>query len=354
METTLQVIMEQLKDMSAVQSELKSDICAEVKSDVNKINADLATQMHAVESKVSECMSVIREELQTQIGDLCAGQAELEERLDKQQKDVHSMVEQNTRDLREGIEATRRDFEARLAAVETRARRAGNSGPGTNTSTVKPPKFDGTTSWDVFHRQFEAAALQNNWQPREKAAHLLSVLQGQAAEIVRTVPEEATYEEISGALKGRFGDHQLAAAFRSQFKARVQTSGETLQEFAAAVEQLAHRALVGLPLAFIQTEASHAFIDGVRDRELKQHLLMGGDRNLNEALNQAMKLEAAKEAAGATAKLRGLTGASPRANYPAERRRDARPVCWQCGSTGHLRRDCRRGSREEGKDQGNE
>jgi hypothetical protein len=60
---------------------------------------------------------------------------------------------------------------------------------------------------------------------------------------------------------------------------------------------LAHRALVGLPEGHIQTEAAHAFIDGIRDREVKQHLLMGGDRTLNEALNQAVKLEAAKAAA---------------------------------------------------------
>jgi hypothetical protein len=64
------------------------------------------------------------------------------------------------------------------------------------------------------------------------------------------------------------------AAYWSQLKAKVQTSGEMLQEFATAVEQLAHRTFVGLPLAFIQTEAAHSFIDGVRDREVKQHLLM--------------------------------------------------------------------------------
>jgi hypothetical protein len=40
-------------------------------------------------------------------------------------------------------------------------------------------------------------------------------------------------------------------------------SGERLQEFAAAVEQLAHRALVGLPIDFIRTEAAYAFIDGL-------------------------------------------------------------------------------------------
>jgi hypothetical protein len=40
-----------------------------------------------------------------------------------------------------------------------------------------------------------------------------------------------------------------------------------LQAFAAAVEQLAHQAIVGLPEGHIQTEAAHAYIDGIRDWE---------------------------------------------------------------------------------------
>jgi hypothetical protein len=127
---------------------------------------------------------------------------------------------------------------------------------GANADKVKPPKFDGSTSWVVFHCQFDAAAIHNDWTPREKAAHLLSVLQGQAADVLHSVPAEASYEDIVGALQDRFGDHQLAVAYRSHLKARVQTSGETLQEFAAAVEQLAHWALVGLPVGHIQTEAT--------------------------------------------------------------------------------------------------
>jgi hypothetical protein len=62
------------------------------------------------------------------------------------------MVEQQTQNLQQDIEATRRELEAKLAAVETRTRGAGDSGPGANTSTVKPLKFDGTTSWAVFYR----------------------------------------------------------------------------------------------------------------------------------------------------------------------------------------------------------
>jgi hypothetical protein len=48
---------------------------------------------------------------------------------------------------------------------------------------------------------------------------------------------------------------------------------------------------------FIQREAIHAFINGVRGQKLKQHLLMGGDRSLNEALHQDLKLYVAKGAA---------------------------------------------------------
>ena len=128
----------------------------------------------------------------------------------------------------------------------------------------------------------------------------------------------------------------------------MQESGETFQEFAAAVEQLAHRVLFGLPVTFIQTEAAHSFIDGIRDREVKQHPLMGGDWTLNEALNNALKLEAGKAAAGPLARVRELTGAIARASQTPDRRREGRPLFWQCGSAGHLRRECRREPRETG------
>jgi hypothetical protein len=81
---------------------------------------------------------------------------------------------------------------------------------------------------------------------------------------------------------------------------------------------------------------------------------MGGDQNINEALNQALKLEAAKAAAGLPVRLWGLTGVPSRANRPADRRCKVRPICWQCGSTDHLCRDCRQELREGDQDSGNE
>ena len=125
-----------------------------------------------------------------------------------------------------------------------------------------------------------------------------------SADILLNVPAKATHEDIVVSLWNRFRHHQLAAAHRSQLKARVQTSGETLKEFAAAIDQLAHRAFVELIVAFVQTVAAHYFIDGVQDREVKQHLLMGGDTIINEALNQTQTMEAAKATARPPARMR--------------------------------------------------
>jgi hypothetical protein len=81
----------------------------------------------------------------------------------------------------------------------------------------------------------------------------------------------------------------------------TQLNGESLQGSAAAVEQLAHWALVWLPADFNQRQAAHAFVDGVIGRKLKQHFLIGCDKLLNEALNQVLKVETAKAAAGSPA-----------------------------------------------------
>jgi hypothetical protein len=45
-------------------------------------------------------------------------------------------------------------------------------------------------------------------------------------------------------------------------QARIQLSGQTLQYFATAYEQLTHRTVVGLLQHFIQRDAVSAFIGG--------------------------------------------------------------------------------------------
>jgi hypothetical protein len=66
------------------------------------------------------------------------------------------------------------------------------------------------------------------------------------------------YEDTAGDLQRRYGDRQLAAVYWAQLKAKILLIVKSRQEFAAAVDQFVHRALVGLPVDFMQREGSYA------------------------------------------------------------------------------------------------
>jgi hypothetical protein len=97
--------------------------------------------------------------------------------------------------------------------------------------------------------------VHNIWRGWEKATHLLAILQGQAVDVLRSVPTEASSKGIIEAL-GWNADHQLAVAYHAQL------TGESLQEFPATTEQFTHHAFVGLPQYFIWWEAAlHLLIE---------------------------------------------------------------------------------------------
>jgi hypothetical protein len=50
--------------------------------------------------------------------------------------------------------------------------------------------------------------------------------------------------------------------------------------FATSLKQFAHWALVSLPQHLVQMEAAYAFVDGIRNTEVKQKLLIGSARML--------------------------------------------------------------------------
>jgi hypothetical protein len=45
-----------------------------------------------------------------------------------------------------------------------------------------------------------------------------------------------TYKDITEALENGYNDHHLEAAFNSQLKRRIQVTGESLEEFATAID----------------------------------------------------------------------------------------------------------------------
>jgi hypothetical protein len=92
----------------------------------------------------------------------------------------------------------RQGLEAKIAEVEALAERG--RAIGTGAGVAKPPKFDGTTTWTVFQRQFETVAEHNFPMHLEKFTYLITALHGRPTDVLHGFPKGATHEE---ALEGR-------------------------------------------------------------------------------------------------------------------------------------------------------
>jgi hypothetical protein len=125
MDSAQQLIREQLNKLSAGQEEVKTDITT-VSSGQEKIIDELKTDICAVSYELKTDILAVQEKVSAMEDKTNADQAELEQRLKdklvKQLKGVASIVEQQTRNLREdlsrNIEATRKDVEATRRDLE--------------------------------------------------------------------------------------------------------------------------------------------------------------------------------------------------------------------------------------------
>jgi hypothetical protein len=130
----------------------------------------------------------------------------------------------------------------------------------------------------MFWHQFKTIAKHNCWMCHEKSIYLITVSQGRATDVLHGVPKGTTYDETLEAVEDGFGYQYLAAIYRSHLKTRTQGVRESLQEFAKAVEHLAHYAYATLPEDHVRREAGKAFTDWIEDPTIKTRL---SDRPLN-------------------------------------------------------------------------
>ncbi|KAJ8962108.1 hypothetical protein NQ318_018064 [Aromia moschata] len=150
---------------------------------------------------------------------------------------------------------------------------------------LKPPTYDGQSSWSMYRRQFEAAAKANGWTPQEMATSLVISLRGQALEILQSIPEEQQndYDRIVGALeiRSRVDNKEPMSPFKStKLTLNVSSIWLTLRHRRNFLEQIG-----------IQT-----FIDGLLDTEMQQALRLGRHTTISDVLVAALEFKAAKEA----------------------------------------------------------
>jgi hypothetical protein len=153
---------------------------------------------------------------------------------------------------------------------------------GTDSRRIKTPLFNGSTSYTVFRRQFEALVGRYKWASCAKPTHFLVALQGSATDVLHGDPKQVTYEEAIDTLEDCFRDQHLAATYRSQLKIRNHSIGESLQEFATSVQQSVHRNYPALPKYHVRREADRIMADSVGDINIQ--LLLGGEKTANQAV----------------------------------------------------------------------
>lgn len=188
------------------------------------------------------------------------------------------------------------EFKTQLVASRARTICWVGRNAGTSTIMMKVPKSDGFMSWTVFHHQFKGMDDHNSLTTYEKARWFCW---GSCQHPVQWVPHWERHMETSyRVLKGPNRYYQLEVFYQSQLKARIKLNGEPLQEIAAGIEQLALRPFsCHLRTSSRESQFMHLLM-GVKDQEMKQHLVMGHKRLTNIALKQVLKWEAAKAAAG--------------------------------------------------------
>ncbi|KAJ8958638.1 hypothetical protein NQ318_016363 [Aromia moschata] len=173
---------------------------------------------------------------------------------------------------------------------------------------MKPPQFDGKSSWVNYLRQFEAAAKANGWSLTEKATALTLALRGDATDILQTLSleEQEDYHQLVRHLEMRYGQSHLEHVYHSQLKNRYQKSNESLQEFEADIARLVRLAYSSTPENVMERLAVQAFLDGLRDTETRQALTLARPSKLVDALARALEFEAAKQSCRGQARVRKM------------------------------------------------
>ncbi|KAJ8951058.1 hypothetical protein NQ318_003754 [Aromia moschata] len=173
---------------------------------------------------------------------------------------------------------------------------------------MKPPQFDGKSSWVNYLRQFEAAAKANGWSLAEKATALTLALRGDATDILQTLSleEQEDYHQLVRHLEMRYGQSHLEHVYHSQLKNRYQKSNKSLQEFEADIARLVRLAYSSTPENVMERLAVQAFLDGLRDTETRQALTLARPSKLVDALARALEFEAAKQTCRSQAKVRKM------------------------------------------------
>lgn len=207
---------------------------------------------------------------------------------------------------------------------------------------IKPPKFNGKSSWPTFKTQFDRVASRNQWNNDDRLTHLMLALQDDAELLLQSFSVDGTYENLVDMLEARYGESHLKPLYRSQFANRRRESNESIQEFASDLERLIRQAYGAIPSDVQNSLLINSFVAGLGNTEMAATVTTAGKTNYWEAVAVALAYETARKSIGPAMKIREATieddtGTSVEA---IKARRPRNITCYHCTRKGHIRREC--------------
>jgi len=103
---------------------------------------------------------------------------------------------------------------------------------------LKPPKFNGRSSFETFYAHFQNCAQYNRWDRSEQLAHLKSALVDQAGQVLWDCSSEITssLSRLVKILRERYGGASQSDKYRLELRSRLRKTNETLQDLHSDID----------------------------------------------------------------------------------------------------------------------
>ena len=163
--------------------------------------------------------------------------------------------------------------------------------------------------FESYQSRVELFFVANDVEQAKYAASFLSLIGPKAYKLVKSLvapkkPSECTYAYLTSTLKNHYTPQKIVIYERFKFLARAQKDNESVNDYVAALKELASTCEYGTNLA-LEEMLRDRLVCGLKDEATQRHLLAIKDLTFAQAYDAAVAREAAQqdvEAMGASSK----------------------------------------------------
>jgi len=158
---------------------------------------------------------------------------------------------------------------------------------------LKPPKFDGQTSFETFWAQFTNCAEHNKWTKAEKLVYLQSLLDKDVANVLWDYDKDVTgsLSGLTKILESRYGGKSFADKHRIELRNRRCRKGESISNLHVDIRRLVALAFPKVERKARESIACDHFLDALDDPELALKIRERQPSDLDAALRIVLQLE---------------------------------------------------------------